>query len=127
MVPIELDDPQKFSIVKETLTRIGIQNAERMKLFQSVHIFHKRGNYYLSHFKQMIGLDGFNVDITDEDYNRLNDISQLLSDWGLVKITDPDFVAKRENKFRVLKSHEAEQWELVPKFTIGKPRRQKAS
>lgn len=127
MVPVELDDPQKFSIVKETLTRIGIQNAERMKLFQSVHIFHKRGNYYLSHFKQMIGLDGFNVDITDEDYNRLSDIAQLLSDWGLVKIINPDFTAARENKFRVLKSSEAERWELVPKFTIGKPRRQKAS
>lgn len=127
MVPVELKDPQMFSIVKETLTRIGIQNAERMKLFQSVHIFHKRGNYYLSHFKQMIELDGFNVDITDEDYNRLKDIAQLLSDWELVKIMDINFIAKRENKFRILKSQEAEQWDLVPKFTIGKPRRPKAT
>lgn len=122
MVAIQLDDPQKFSIVKETLTRIGIQNSERMKLFQSVHIFHKRGNYYLAHFKQMIALDGFNVDFTDEDYNRLLDIAQLLIDWGLVKPIDDDFKAPRENKFRVLKSSDAEQWELIPKFTIGKDR-----
>ena len=121
MVEVELDDPQKFSIVKETLTRIGIQSSEKHELYQSCHILHKRGRYYLAHFKQLIALDGYGTNFSDEDYGRLLDISSLLSDWGLVKIIDTEnFTPPKRNAFRVLKSVDVEHWTLVPKYTIGK-------
>lgn len=124
MVEVELSDPQKFNIVRETLTRIGIQNAKKRNLYQSCHILHKQGRYYLAHFKQMIAMDGYRADMTDEDHNRLLDITNLLSDWNLVNVLDPDFDPPKMNQFRVLKVSDAEEWNLVPKFTIGKYKRQ---
>lgn len=119
MIPVTLTKEQNFLIVKETLSRIGIQNWEKKVLYQSVHILQKKGRYYLTHFKTLLELDGNETNYSDEDRDRLLDIAYLMSRWDLVKLDKP-LTPPGKNQFRVLKKAEMEGWTLRPKFTIGK-------
>lgn len=121
MLEVDLIEPDNFLKVRETLTRIGIASRKDKKLFQSCHILHKQGKYFIVHFKELFALDGKESDITMSDIERRNVIAELLQDWGLLKILDK---AKAEPKaslsqIKVVSFKEKAEWELVPKYNIG--------
>lgn len=122
-VEVSLTDPENFLKVKETLTRIGISSKKENKLYQSCHILHKKGKYYIVHFKELFALDGLADDLSDQDKARRNTIANLLEEWGLVKIVNPS--VSREpvvplSYMKILPHAEKKNWELVPKYNIGK-------
>lgn len=122
MLEVTLPEPDAFLKVRETLTRIGIASRKDKKLYQSCHILHKQGRYFIVHFKELFALDGKESNITVGDIERRNAISALLQDWELLKIVNP---AKGENKatlsqIKVVSYKEKTEWELVPKYNIGK-------
>ena len=120
MLEISLDEPDDFLKIKETLTRIGVASKKDNSLYQSVHILHKQGRYYIIHFKELFLLDGKISNITENDIARRNTIATLLSDWGLI-----DFVRKEElnvaplRQIKIISYKEKDQWELCPKYNIG--------
>jgi hypothetical protein len=121
LVEVILESPEDFLKIKETLTRIGIASNRDKKLYQSCHILHKRGKYFLVSFKEMFILDGKESTLSDEDVKRRNTIINLLKDWGLLKIVDG---SKTEDclpvsKIKVLSHKEKNGWTLVSKYTIG--------
>jgi len=121
MLEVDLIEPDNFLKVRETLTRIGIASRKDKKLFQSCHILHKQGKYFIVHFKELFALDGKESDISMSDIERRNVIAELLQDWGLLKILDK---AKAEPKaslsqIKVVSFKEKGEWELVPKYNIG--------
>jgi hypothetical protein len=121
MLEVTLPEPDNFLKVRETLTRIGIASRKEQKLFQSCHILHKQGRYFIVHFKELFALDGKASDITSGDIERRNAITGLLQDWELLNIITP---AKADPKaslsqIKVVSYKEKEQWELVPKYNIG--------
>lgn len=121
MLEVDLIEPDNFLKVRETLTRIGIASRKDKKLFQSCHILHKQGKYFIVHFKELFALDGKESDISMSDIERRNVIAELLQDWGLLKILDK---AKAEPKaslsqIKVVSFKEKAEWELVPKYNIG--------
>lgn len=118
-VQIELDDPDAFLKVKETLTRIGIPSLRTKTLYQSVHILHKRGNYYLMHFKEMFSLDGKATDISEDDIKRRNLIVSLLEDWGLLKIKSPVGEKAKIGSIKVIPFSEKSGWQLEAKYSVG--------
>jgi hypothetical protein len=122
MLEVTLPEPDNFLKVRETLTRIGIASRKENKLYQSCHILHKQGRYFIVHFKELFALDGKESNITAGDIERRNAITTLLADWELLKIV---VVAKAEPKaslsqIKVVSFKEKDQWELVPKYNIGK-------
>lgn len=122
MLEVTLPEPDNFLKVRETLTRIGIASRKEQKLFQSCHILHKQGRYFIVHFKELFALDGKESNITSGDIERRNAIAGLLQDWELLKIITP---AKADPKaslsqIKVVSYKEKEDWELVPKYNIGK-------
>ena len=123
LIEVTLDDPNDFLKVKETLTRIGIDSKKNKTLYQSCHILHKQGKYYLVHFKEMFLLDGKSSDFSEEDKARRNTIANLLQDFKRLKLVDP---AKSQSpvcslaKIKVLTFKEKGDWNLVVKYTIGK-------
>lgn len=121
-VEITLPEDQSFLKVKETLTRIGVASVQKGELYQSVHILHKRGRYFLPHFKEMFALDGKPTNFSEEDKARRNTIANLMADWGLVKLVDPvktkDPVAPM-NKIKVIPYKEKDSWKLISKYSIG--------
>lgn len=121
-VPIELNEPDNFHIVKETLTRIGIAQRGDNVLYQTAHILHKRGQYAIVHFKEMFMLDGKHAFLQKEDIARRNTVAQLLEDWELVTIKYPDSLDffHPVNDIKIVPHKEKKNWELVPKYTIGK-------
>ena len=121
MVEIKLNQPDDFLKVRETLTRIGVASRNENKLYQSCHILHKQGKYYIVHFKELFLLDGKNSDFSDNDMQRRNRITKLLSDWGLVTIMNEEMVedASSISQIKILPHKEKAQWELVPKYSIG--------
>ena len=121
MVEIRLNQPDDFLKVRETLTRIGVASRNENKLYQSCHILHKQGKYYIVHFKELFLLDGKNSDFSDNDMQRRNRITKLLSDWGLVTIVNEEMVenASSISQIKILPHNEKAQWELVPKYSIG--------
>lgn len=120
MIEITLKQPEDFLKVKETLTRMGIANNKEKKLYQSCHILQKQGLYYIVHFKEMLRMDGRQVDIDGEDYQRRDSIAQLLRDWGLIDIvSDSDELFEITNNFRVISFKQKNDWELLSKYTIG--------
>ncbi len=123
-VSVTLSTPDDFLKCKETLSRIGVANVRDMKLFQSCHILHKKGKYYITHFKELFVLDGKPADITDDDIKRRNLIASLLSDWGLVKIENPTSVADKASisSVKIISHGEKSKWTLVAKYTVGKRR-----
>ena len=122
LIEIELEQPDDFLKVKETLTRMGVASRKERKLFQSCHILHKQGKYYIVHFKELFALDGKPTDFSENDEARRNAITNLLQEWGLVSIVsnDTDDNVAPLNQIKILPYSEKEDWELIPKYNIGK-------
>ncbi|QBO60790.1 putative translation repressor protein [Escherichia phage vB_EcoM_G2133] len=121
MIEITLKKPEDFLKVKETLTRMGIANNKDKVLYQSCHILQKKGLYYIVHFKEMLRMDGRQVEMTEEDEVRRDSIAWLLEDWGLIEIVPGQrtFMKDLTNNFRVISFKQKHEWNLVPKYTIG--------
>ena len=127
LIWVTLDQPDDFLKVRETLSRIGVPSQKEKVLYQSCHILHKQGKYAIVHFKQLFLLDGKRSDFTDEDRGRLNVIANLLSDWKLVKLVDPDKVRSPTvplSQIKIITYKEKPDWQLVTKYTLGKPKKQ---
>ena len=122
MIEVVLKEPDDFLKVRETLTRIGVASRKERKIYQSCHILHKQGKYYIVHFKELFALDGKNANITQNDVQRRNRIAQLLSDWGLVRLVDNSQVTELAplNQIKVISVKEKGQWTLESKYNIGK-------
>ena len=121
MLEVTLNEPDDFLKIRETLTRIGVASRKDNKLFQSCHILHKQGRYFIVHFKELFLLDGKPSNLIENDIQRRNTISTLLADWGLVNIVNPE-VAKDLaplRQIKVIPFKEKTQWELCPKYNIG--------
>lgn len=118
---VGLEGPDDFLKVKETLTRIGVASKREQKLYQSCHILHKKGSYYICHFKELFLLDGKQANIDEEDILRRNLVASLLQDWGLLTIVDINSVENRApmGSVRVLAFKDKATWTLVEKYTIG--------
>ena len=121
---IKLVESDDFLKVKETLTRIGVASRKDRVLYQSCHILHKQGFYFIVHFKELFALDGKQADLTDNDIERRNTIAKLLSDWGLVKIVNPENFTNMAplSQIKVLSYNEKDDWTLQSKYNIGKKR-----
>jgi hypothetical protein len=122
-VEIRLGEEEDFLKVRETLTRIGVASRKDKQLYQSCHILHKQGRYYLVHFKELFALDGKPTNFSDEDKGRRNTIALLLQDWGLVKIVNPEITEDPVTSLSLIKIisfKEKHEWSLVTKYSIGK-------
>jgi|TARA_R100000482_G_C5073101_1_gene122419 hypothetical protein len=121
MVEVVLNEPDDFLKVRETLTRIGVASRKEKKLYQSCHILHKQGKYYITHFKELFALDGKHANLTINDVQRRNRIARLLSDWGLVTIVREDDVLDIAplNQIKVLSFRDKPSWILETKYSIG--------
>lgn len=121
MLEIILNEPDDFLKVRETLTRMGVSSRKENKLFQSCHILHKQGRYFIVHFKELFLLDGKKSNLEDNDIQRRNTIAQLLSDWGLVTVVKPKDIAEQAplRQIKILSHKEKHEWELCPKYNIG--------
>tara|TARA_R100001591_G_scaffold70730_1_gene79149 strand:- start:129 stop:539 length:411 start_codon:yes stop_codon:yes gene_type:complete len=122
-IEVSLEEREDFLKVKETLTRIGVSSRKENKLYQSCHILHKRGRYVILHFKELFELDGLESNISDEDIGRRNTIVNLLEDWGLLKIIDVEDSKEPTvslAKMKIIPHREKNDWELVPKYHIGR-------
>ena len=118
---VSLKDPEDFLKVRETLSRIGVASKKEKVLYQSCHILHKKGRYFITHFKELFALDGKEADFQDNDLQRRNTIAKLLSDWGLVDIISEnvdDFAPL--SQIKIISFKEKGEWELIPKYNIGK-------
>lgn len=122
MVEVILNEPDDFLKVRETLTRIGVASRKEKKLYQSCHILHKQGKYFVVHFKELFALDGKYANITVNDIQRRNRIAQLIADWGLVKIVDMSKVQDIAplNQIKVIAFKDKNEWMLESKYSIGK-------
>jgi|TARA_B100001094_G_C17533025_1_gene485486 hypothetical protein len=121
MLEVTLNEPDDFLKIRETLTRIGVASRKDNKLFQSCHILHKQGRYFIVHFKELFLLDGKPSNLIENDVQRRNTIATLLADWGLINIVNPE-VAKDLaplRQIKVIPFKEKTQWELCPKYNIG--------
>jgi hypothetical protein len=122
MLEVILPEPDNFLKIRETLTRIGIASRKENKLYQSCHILHKQGRYFIVHFKELFALDGKESNITSNDIERRNTVTGLLQDWGLLKIIDNTKAEQKVSlsQIKIVAYKEKEDWELVPKYNIGK-------
>tara|TARA_B100000927_G_scaffold284202_1_gene272805 strand:- start:68 stop:490 length:423 start_codon:yes stop_codon:yes gene_type:complete len=122
MVEVVLKEPDDFLKVRETLTRIGVASRKEKKLYQSCHILHKQGKYYIVHFKELFALDGKKANLSINDVQRRNRIVQLLSDWGLISISAKETIADVAplSQIKVLSYKEKGDWTLESKYNIGK-------
>ena len=122
MVEVGLKEPDDFLKVRETLTRIGVASRKEKKLYQSCHILHKQGKYYIVHFKELFALDGKKANLSTNDVQRRNRIVQLLSDWGLVSMISKEVIADVAplSQIKVLAYKEKGDWTLESKYNIGK-------
>ena len=122
-VEVTLVEQDDFLKVRETLTRIGVSSRKEKVLYQSCHILHKQGKYYIVHFKELFALDGKLSTITENDLQRRNAIANLLEEWGLLKIVDYDIVEHNMapiHQIKIIALKEKEEWELIAKYNIGK-------
>ena len=122
MVEVVLNEPDDFLKVRETLTRIGVASRKEKKLYQSCHILHKQGRYFITHFKELFALDGKHANLTVNDIQRRNRIVQLIADWGLVEVVDVSKVQDIAplNQIKVLPHKEKGDWILETKYNMGK-------
>jgi len=123
LVEVRLGEEDDFLKVRETLTRIGVASRKDKTLYQSCHILHKQGKYYIVHFKELFALDGKPSDFSEEDKGRRNTITKLLSDWGLIAIVDPDNIVDPQtplNQIKILPFKEKNECSLVTKYNIGR-------
>ena len=120
MLEVTLNEPDNFLKVRETLTRIGVASRKEKKLYQSCHILHKQGRYFIVHFKELFMLDGKKANLELSDIQRRNTIATLMSDWGLVEIQGPaNLDCAPLRLIKILPYKEKDQWELCPKYNIG--------
>ena len=121
MVEVTLKAPDDFLKVRETLTRIGVASRGENKLYQSCHILHKQGRYFIVHFKELFLLDGKTSDFSENDVQRRNRITKLLADWGLVTVVTETLIEDLApiNQIKILPYREKADWELIPKYSIG--------
>ena len=122
MIEVKLGEPDDFLKVRETLTRIGVASRKEKKLYQSCHILHKQGRYFIVHFKELFALDGKHANLTSNDVQRRNRITQLLSDWGLIEVVNAETITEIAplNQIKVLSFKEKNEWTLETKYNIGK-------
>ena len=122
MLEVTIKQPDDFLKVRETLTRIGVASRKDKTLFQSCHILHKQGKYYITHFKELFALDGKQANFSDNDVERRNTIAQLLADWGLIAILNKDVAENKAplSQIKVLSFKEKNEWDLQAKYNIGK-------
>jgi hypothetical protein len=125
MVEVTLREPDDFLKVRETLTRIGVASRKEKKLYQSAHILHKQGRYYITHFKELFALDGKHANLTVNDVQRRNRIIRLLSDWGLIEVVNEEKVMDIAplNQIKVIAYKEKNDWILEQKYNIGVKKR----
>ena len=122
MIEVKLNEPDDFLKVRETLTRIGVASRKEKKLYQSCHILHKQGKYFIVHFKELFALDGKFANLTINDVQRRKRITRLLSDWGLISILKEESIQDIAplNQIKVLPYKEKHEWKLEQKYNIGK-------
>ena len=122
MLEVTIKQPDDFLKVRETLTRIGVASRKDKTLFQSCHILHKQGQYYITHFKELFALDGKNSTLTENDIQRRNTIALLLQDWNLIDVVNTALVENKAplSQIKVLPFKEKNEWNLVAKYNIGK-------
>ena len=125
MIEVTLNEPDDFLKVRETLTRIGVASRKEKKIYQSCHILHKQGRYYIVHFKELFALDGKHANLTINDVQRRNRIINLLSDWGLVNVIKPEDTMDVAplNQIKVLSYKDKNDWTLETKYNIGKKKK----
>ena len=122
MLEIGLKEPDDFLKVRETLSRIGVASRKEKKLYQSCHILHKQGKYYIVHFKELFALDGKNTNLSENDIARRNTIVNLLDDWGLVEVLGKTEPSAPLSQIKVISYKEKSDWTLETKYNIGKKR-----
>ena len=122
MLEVVLKEPDDFLKIRETLSRIGVASRKEKKLYQSCHILHKQGKYYIVHFKELFALDGKNTNLSENDIARRNRISTLLADWGLVEITGETDPIAPLSQIKIISFKEKNDWILETKYNIGKKR-----
>ena len=122
MIEVSLAEPDDFLKVRETLTRIGVASRKEKKLYQSWHILHKQGKYFIVHFKELFALDGKKANLSMNDFQRRNRIVQLLADWGLITVVSDSLVEDIAplNQIKVISYREKGEWQLETKYNIGK-------
>ena len=126
LVEVRIAEEEDFLKIKETLTRIGVASRKDQKLYQSCHILHKQGKYYIVHFKELFALDGKPSDFTPEDKGRRNTIALLLEEWGLVKVVEPERIAEPKapmSQVKILPHKEMDGWILEAKYNIGRKKK----
>jgi len=126
LVEVTLNEREDFLKVRETLTRIGVASKKDQTLYQSCHILHKQGKYYIVHFKELFLLDGKEADLSENDIGRRNTICRLLEEWGLLSVVDPESIqdpVSPLSQIKIVSHKEKAEWALVAKYTIGKKKR----
>ena len=126
LLEVKIAEEEDFLKIKETLTRIGVASKKEQKLYQSCHILHKQGKYYIVHFKELFALDGKPTDFSAEDKGRRNTIAQLLEEWGLIKIVEPERGNDPKaplSQIKVLPHKEKSNWTLEAKYNIGRKKK----
>ena len=122
MLEVVLKEPDDFLKIRETLSRIGVASRKEKILYQSCHILHKQGKYYITHFKELFALDGKDTNLSENDIARRNTIAKLLGDWGLVEIKGSTEPAAPLSQIKIIAFKEKDAWELCTKYNIGKKR-----
>ena len=126
-VEVVLTEQDDFLKVRETLTRIGVSSRKEKVLYQSCHILHKQGKYYIVHFKELFALDGKPSSIVENDLARRNAIINLLEEWGLIKVVNPDFIKDPRaplSQIKIIAYKDKNEWQLVAKYNIGKKKKE---
>jgi|TARA_R110001583_G_scaffold12215_6_gene54359 hypothetical protein len=122
MLEVTLKEPDDFLKVRETLSRIGVASRKEKKLYQSCHILHKQGKYYIVHFKELFALDGKETNLTENDISRRNRIASLLKDWGLIEVVGEIAEMSPLSQIKIISFKEKSEWNLETKYNIGKTR-----
>ena len=122
MLEVSLKEPDDFLKIRETLSRIGVASRKERKLYQSCHILHKQGRYYIVHFKELFALDGKETNLSENDIARRNSIAKLLNDWGLVEIIGNTDMVAPLSQIKIISYKEKDEWILETKYNIGKKR-----
>jgi hypothetical protein len=126
LIEVRIAEEEDFLKIKETLTRIGVASRKEKKLFQSCHIFHKQGKYYIVHFKEMFVIDGKPSNFSEEDKGRRNKIIELLQDWGLLKVVEPTFIKEplaSMSQIKIINHKEKNDWTLETKYNMGRKKK----
>ncbi len=122
MLEVVLKEPDDFLKIRETLSRIGVASRKERKLYQSCHILHKQGRYYITHFKELFALDGKQTNLSENDIARRNTIANLLKDWGLVEVKGDSSIVAPLSQIKIISFKEKAEWTLETKYNIGKKR-----